>query len=99
MLRNHDTGGEAEVLPAHMQVLHYRVDVQVLLLQSPPTTGALPFSSSKPQQTHLPMPAADPVGMLQSVVGDEEAQGRTKTPFPPDTKSVPATYLNTEAAA
>lgn len=56
-------------------------------------------SSSKPQQTHLPVPAADPVGMFLSVVGDEEAQGRTKTPLLPDTKSVPATNLNTGVAA
>lgn len=71
--------------------------MQVLLLQSPPPSGALPLLQQQAQQANLPVPAADPVGMFQAAVADEEAQGRTKMPLP-DTKSVPATNLNTGTA-
>lgn len=96
MLCNHDTGGEAEVLPAHVQVLHYGVVAgpppaiitNIWSLASAPATG----------HSRQTVPGAEPVGMLQSVVGGEEVEGRTKTPLLPDSKSVPVTNLNTEVA-
>lgn len=94
VLCNHNTGGEAEVLPAHVKVLHYGV-----VAGPPPAIITNIWSlASAPAAGHSrhTVPGAEPVGMLQSVVGGEEAEGRIKTPLLPDSKSMPVTNLNTE---
>lgn len=83
-----------------MQALHYGVDAgshpsPMLNQQLEPSN----CSSNSLQHWPLPVPGTDPVGMLQPMWADEEAQGQTESPLISDGESVPVTILSTEVNA
>lgn len=93
------TGGGAETLPGHIQVLHYGVDAG----PPPPTPNQQldpsPFLYNTRQQRHLSVSGRDSVGILQPLEVNGAAQGRTESPLLFDSKSVPVTNFSTEVNA